>query len=179
MSDERKGRIREMVAAKESNGDYNVLVGGQQAPLTQLTVGQVLKLQEAMKGKYKSTAVGKYQIKQSTLMSLVYKPGKEPGTLSSELRNPKDFNLDTPFDEVSQDWAADALLDRRGYNEFASGAKSTEEFALDLSKEWASLPNPSTGKSYYEGDGLNASHHRVSDVFGVLDAVEARPSGKL
>lgn len=166
--------VKEMIASKESNGDYNILVGGEQAPLTQLTVGQVIKLQEAMikSGKYKSSAVGKYQIKLDTLKSLVYKPGKNAGEYSDQLRNPNDFNPDTPFDEAAQEWAADVLLDRRGYPMHATGQISTEEFALELAKEWASLPDPSTGKSVYDGDGLNESHHRVSDVLGLLDAIE-------
>ena len=81
--------LKELIASKESDGNYNVLVGGDEANLTGLTVRAVLELQDHMKeNDYKSTAVGKYQMIKSTLESLLYKPGTE------ELRNPNDFNLD-------------------------------------------------------------------------------------
>ena len=67
----------DLIASKESGGDYNILVGGEQAPLDQLTVREVLALQRAMQNqpeRYKSSALGKYQIKESTLMSLVHIP---------------------------------------------------------------------------------------------------------
>lgn len=159
--------LKELIASKESDGNYNVLVGGDEANLTGLTVRAVLELQDHMKeNDYKSTAVGKYQMIKSTIESLLYKPGTE------ELRNPNDFNLDTKFDEKTQDWAADALINRR-----MEAAKDTAEAlgmplqvaeALELSKEWASLPDPRTDKSYYDGDGVNASHHKIGDVYRVL-----------
>jgi len=159
--------LKELIASKESNGNYNVLVGGDEANLTGLTVRAVLELQDHMvKEGYKSSAVGKYQMIKSTIESLLYKPG------TTELRNPNDFNLDTKFDEKTQDWAADALIKRR-----MEAAKDTAEAlgmplqvakALELSKEWASLPDPRTDKSYYDGDGVNASHHKIGDVYRVL-----------
>lgn len=159
--------LKELIASKESDGNYNVLVGGDEANLTGVTVRSILELQDHMKEEgYKSTAVGKYQMIKSTIESLLYKPGTE------ELRNPNDFNLDTKFDEKTQDWAADALINRR-----MEAAKDTAEAlgmplqvaeALELSKEWASLPDPRTDKSYYDGDGVNASHHKIGDVYRVL-----------
>ena len=162
-----KKELRELIASKESDGNYNVLVGGDEANLTDLSVRDILELQDYMaENGYKSTALGKYQIKKSTIESLLYVPGTD------KLRNPNDFNLDTKFDEKTQDWAADALIDRR-----FTAAKDTAEAlgmpvqvaeALELAKEWASLPDPRTDKSYYDGDGVNASHHKVGDVYRVL-----------
>ena len=159
--------LKELIASKESDGNYNVLVGGDEANLTDLTVRDVLELQDYMReNDYKSTAVGKYQIKKSTIESLLYKPG------TTELRNPNDFNLDTKFDEKTQDWAADALINRR-----MKAAEDTAEAlgmhiqvaeALELAKEWASLPDPRTDKSYYDGDGVNESHHKIGDVYRLL-----------
>ena len=159
--------LKELIASKESNGNYNVLVGGDTANLTDLTIRDILDLQDYMvKEGYKSSAVGKYQIKKSTIESLLYVPGTD------KLRNPNDFNLDTKFDEKTQDWAADALINRR-----KKAAKDTAEAlgmhiqvaeALELSKEWASLPDPRTDKSYYDGDGVNAAHHKIGDVYRVL-----------
>ena len=75
----RKQAMKKMIGGLESNGNYNIMVGGKEVPLTTMTIGQVLDMQSEMGG---DTAAGKYQIKESTLRSLVYKPGKEKGTYS-------------------------------------------------------------------------------------------------
>ena len=183
----------DLIASKESNGDYNVLVGGEQAPLDQLTVREVLALQRAMQNqpeRYKSSALGKYQIKESTLMSLVHIPVGENEDGSVEyakdsdgnlrLRNPTDLNLDTKFDAKAQEFAGEALYDRRMEmaNQTAVDLGMPVEVAqaVELAKEWASLPDPRTGKSYYDGDGVNSSHHSTQDVYNVLNVMQARPS---
>ena len=179
MSDVRKHHLRELIGRVESNGNYNIMVGGKKVPLTKMTVGEVLAYQGTLKG---DTAAGKYQIKEDTLKSLVFKPGKEAGTYSDELRNPSDFNLDTPFDEAAQDWAADVLIDRRGYKDYAQGKITDVEMAKKLSEEWASLPNPELGErvSTYAGDGKHDRETQVSasQVLKTLNVVEAS-SGKL
>ena len=162
-----KHELRELIASKESEGNYNVLVGGDETNLTDLSIRDVLELQDYMvENGYKSSAVGKYQIKKSTIESLLYVPGTD------KLRNPNDFSLDTKFDEKTQDWAADALIERRMKaatdTAEALGLSNTQAQALELSKEWASLPDPRTDKSYYDGDGVNAAHHKIGDVFRVL-----------
>jgi len=181
----------DLIASKESNGDYNVLVGGEQAPLDQLTVREVLALQRAMQNqpeRYLSSALGKYQIKESTLMSLVHIPVKENKDGSIEyakdkdgkllLRNPTDLNLDTRFDARAQEFAGEALYDRRiqAANQTAVDLGMPVEVAqaLELSKEWASLPDPRTDKSYYDEDGVNSSHHSTEDVYKVLNVMQAR-----
>ena len=183
----------DLIASKESNGDYNVLVGGEQAPLDQLTVREVLALQRAMQNqpeRYKSSALGKYQIKESTLMSLVHIPvgENEDGSIkyakdsdgNLKLRNPTDLNLDTKFDAKAQEFAGEALYDRRieMANQTAVDLGMPVEVAqaVELAKEWASLPDPRTGKSYYDGDGVNSSHHSTQDVYNVLNVMQARPA---
>ena len=183
----------DLIASKESEGDYNVLVGGEQAPLDQLTVREVLALQRAMQkhpDRYKSSALGKYQIKESTLMSLVHIPVSENEDGSVEyakdkdgklkLRNPTDLNLDTKFDAKAQEFAGEALYDRRigMANQTAVDLGMPVEVAqaVELAKEWASLPDPRTGKSYYDGDGVNSSHHSTQDVYDVLNVMQARSS---
>lgn len=165
-----------MIGNLESNGNYNIMVGGKHVPLTGMTVGEVLDMQSGLKG---DTAAGKYQIKESSLRSLVFKPGKEAGTYSKKLRNPSDFNLDTPFDEAAQDWAAGVLLDRRGFKDFEQGKMSDTELAHNLAKEWASLPDPKKegqNVSHYGGDGKhdNPTRASVDDVFGILNVMEVK-----
>ncbi len=184
--------ILDLIADKESNGDYEVLVGGEQAPLSRMTVREILAMQSAMRKmpeRYKSTALGKYQIKESTLMSLVFIPIKthKDGTVeyakdeNGELieRNPTDLNLDTKFDARAQEFAGKALLDRRmaAANQTAQdlGMPLQVAQALELAKEWASLPDPRTDKSFYDGDGVNSAHHTTQSVYDSLDVVQARP----
>lgn len=183
----------DLIASKESGGDYEVLVGGEKAPLSQLTIREVLALQKAMKKhpeRYKSTALGKYQIKESTLMSLVHIPvgTNKDGTTkyakdkdgNLKLRNPTDFNLDTKFDAKAQEFAGEVLFDRRmkQANKTAVDLGMPLEVAqsLELAKEWASLPDPRTGKSYYDGDGVNSSFHTPQEVYDSLNVIQARPS---
>ena len=97
-----------------------------------------------------------------------------------KLRNPTDLNLDTKFDAKSQEFAGEALYDRRiqAANQTAVDLGMPLEVAqsLELSKEWASLPDPRTDKSYYDGDGVNSSFHTTQEVYDVLNVQPARPS---
>ena len=171
----KKEAMKKMIGSLESNGDYNIMVGGKKKPLTDMTIGEVLDMQSKLKG---DTAAGKYQIKESTLRSLVYKPGKKKGTYSKELRNPSDFNPDMPFDAAAQEWAADVILDRRGWKDFEAGKITDKQMATNLAKEWASLPDPDKGAntSHYGGDGKHDNPTRASsdDVFKILNVVETQ-----
>ena len=56
------------------------------------------------------------------------------------------------------------MLKRRGYGELGP-----VDMAREISKEWAAMPNPDTGKSYYAGDGLNKSLVEVEELLNLLD----------
>jgi len=182
-----KESVKQMLGTLESNNNYNIMVGGKKKNLTDMTVGEVIKYQEGLKG---NTAAGKYQIKVDTLKSMVYIPvaNNEDGSVeyaknkdgSLKLRNPTDFSPDTKFNEATQEWAADVLLERRGWSDYQSGQISREELATNLSKEWASMPDPAKGQrnSHYAGDGTHDRETKVStdDVYRVLDVQQARSS---
>jgi muramidase (phage lysozyme) len=154
--------VKELIARHESGGDYNVVYGGKSVPLTDMTIGEVIEWQRAQKAVgAESTAVGKYQIILPTLEDLAR-------------RNPKDFGEERKFNEAAQEWAADTLLDRRGFKKFEAGELDLTSMARELAKEWASLPDPETGKSYYDGDGLNKSHHDVNNVLATLQGVQEK-----
>lgn len=172
-----RGSLLDYIGKKESNGNYNILVGGKTEPgLTNLTVAQVLDYQKGMKARgHESTAVGKYQIIRGTLEGLV-----KAGYAS----------MDDLFSPKTQDRLAMGLLKIRGMDSFLSGKITKEQFADNLSKEWASLPYK-TGASYYAGVGSNKSsgsreefvsiiHPNNIGVPGVATAAatpEASPSG--
>jgi len=115
-------------------------------PLTQMTVAEVFEHMGLMKqhpdnlfpdGKgnnHPSSAVGRYQIIEPTLRGLV----QELGVSEDEI-----------FSQELQDRMGTALLNRRGYQDYLDGRITAEEFQAGMSKEWASVPDPTTGQSYY------------------------------
>jgi hypothetical protein len=78
------------------------------------------------------------------------------------------LNGSEKFTPQLQDQMGKALLNRRGLQAYRSGRISKSTFALSLSKEFASLPNPNTGSSLYQGDGLNKSRVPRSAVYDAL-----------
>ncbi len=143
------GRLLEYIGKKESNGNYNILVGGKTEPnLTNMTIAEVLEYQRGMRQRgHESTAVGKYQIIRGTLESLIKEGYASP---------------DDKFSSGVQDRLAVGLLKRRGLERYQSGKISKDQFADNLSKEWASLPY-NTGQSYYAGVGSNKSSGSRND----------------
>lgn len=138
-------RLLDFIAGPESKGNYNAVFGNSNstADLSKLTLNEVLKQQQAsVKKGSPSSAVGRYQFLRKTLMGLKRKMG-----LTGEEK----------FTPELQDKLALQLLEQRGYSRFKSGKMGLQTFAANLAKEWASLPDPKTGRSFYAGDGLNKS----------------------
>ncbi len=151
--------LLDKIGELEGNNRYDIEYGGGTVDFPNMTIQEVLDHQDKRKkAGAKSTAVGKYQFINKTLAELVK-------------RNPKDFPKDRMFDKATQDELASILLKRRGYDKFKAGKITRDEFVKNLSKEWASLPNPSTGKSYYDGDGLNHSLMSTDDLRAIVDAL--------
>lgn len=143
-----KGSLLNLIAAKESGGDYNVVFGGrntinyngQKRELTDMTVNEVLDWQKQQRrAGADSTAAGRYQIIYKTLNVLASDMG---------VGNQK-------YDEAMQDRMALELLKQRGFDKYLKGEMSEAEFMKKLSQEWASFPKDFSGLSYYHGDGLN------------------------
>lgn len=159
--------IREMISAPESKGNYNVIVGGDTAPLTDMTVGEVMTLQRKLISEKKGSAVGKYQVIATTLREVVGKIG---------LKN------DQKFDAATQDAIADFLIKRRGFDQYARNptAEGKDRFLKNLSQEWAGLPSGPDNKSYYAGVGNNKSGLNWKDAlqrFAEGGIVPAMPGG--
>lgn len=149
-----------------TNGNYNAHYGaGSQTKIdfTSMSVNEVRNWQDRFVRSGKpSSAVGKYQIIRSTLDSLI-----------RELKLTGEEKFDGPL----QERMFETLLRRRGLDKFRSGTISKEQFAFNLSQEWASLPIPTQdfkdskgrlgrmGASYYSGDGLNKAHVTPEEVF--------------
>jgi conjugal transfer mating pair stabilization protein TraG len=152
--------LLETIAKGESRGNYNAYFGNwknDKIRFTDMSVGEVMAWQDKhVKKGAVSSAVGKYQIIRPTLAGLVEQLG-----------------IDTrlPYDEPMQDRLAIALMERRGSHAFVKKEISREDFAHNLSKEWAALPKvkgKNSSESYYAGDGINKSNTSVPEI---LDAV--------
>jgi conjugal transfer mating pair stabilization protein TraG len=146
-----------MIAQAESKGNYNAYYGNADNTtinFTAMSVGEVLAWQKQyVENGSPSSAVGKYQFVRPTLEGLV---------------NSLNINKNAPFNEALQDKLAIALLEKRGVSKYAQGEITREQFAHNLSKEWAGLPK-ATGdnaqQSYYAGDGLNKARISIDELY--------------
>ena len=145
------------IAKVESKNNYNAYfgnAGNTSVQFTSMTVGEVLDWQKQFVAQGNpSSAVGRYQFIDSTLQGLVW-----------QLK----IDENTKFDEALQDRLAVALLERRGIRDYANDKISREEFAHNLSKEWAALPRAIGDRpeqSYYAGDGLNKAQLSVDEMY--------------
>lgn len=155
-----------LIGSVESNNNYNAYFGnaGNSAIVfTDMTIAEVLDWQRnfVQQGS-PSSAVGRYQILNTTLEGLV-----------QELR----LSRTQKFSPATQDQMAIALLERRGAVEYVNSKLSDQEFAANLAKEWAALPktigdNPNA--SYYAGDGLNKSRVEVAEVLKAIELISAQ-----
>lgn len=161
--------LLDFIAQPESGGNYNIVWGGikikdqPKKPITKMTIQEVLDWQDSIDKFYNSEAAGRYQIMEDTLRTLP----PAAGLLKSDL-----------FDEAGQDALATVLLKRRGLDKYLSGEMTTEDFANNLAKEWASLTvvtGTKKGRSFYAGDGLNRSHVSVEAFLEAVRAVKASP----
>jgi muramidase (phage lysozyme) len=153
--------LLQLIAHAESKDNYNAYfgnAGNASVIFTAMPLAEVMQWQENyVRGGSPSSAVGRYQITNTTLAGLVRQLG---------------INTSEKFDQAMQDKLAIALLERRGSADYVNNQLSRTEFAANLAKEWAALPkvigeNPSA--SYYAGDGLNKS---LVDVDTLLQAIE-------
>lgn len=141
--------LLDLIASVESKGNYNAHFGNatnSELRFTSMTIAEVQQWQhEFVAQGNASSAVGRYQIIDSTLSGLI-----------TDL----DLNTKQKFDEATQDKLAIALLERRGSEKYINQELTPEEFAANLAMEWAALPKvlgDNSSASYYAGDGLNAA----------------------
>lgn len=158
---------------------YEVIVFFQQdklpKKLTDYTIDELLAAQKlwakngwSVKGKkLRGSAAGKYQIIRPTLVGLIAKLGI-PGS--------------TKFSPDVQDRLGFQLLTNRGWQAFVSRQITVGAYALQLSREWASIPVLTTtqgrhrqvtrGQSYYAGDGVNKAHADPAEFEALLASIK-------
>jgi len=155
-ADDQATILLDLIGKGESHGNYNAVFGNiaNTRDLSQYTIDDILKhQQEARRRGIASTAIGRYGFIYKTLRGLK----SEMGLTGNE-----------PFTPQLQDQMGKALLNRRGLEEYRAGRIGKKTFALALSQEFASLPDPTTGRSFYHGDGLNKAQVSRSTVYAAL-----------
>lgn len=167
-----KTNLIDFIAMGEANSDnYNSANNGTNSKgivpvsglnLTNMTVADVMRLQKGTRGTGRQLfAAGRYQIIPSTMKVVVRGMGINPEK--------------TMFDEKIQDQMAEYLMTEKRpvVGSFLRGEHDDIDHAMiELAKEWASFPIPSTGKSYY--GGANAASHSVDEVRAMLQAERER-----
>lgn len=135
---------------------YGVVTQGD-VNLKEKMLAEIEELQTRMlshpDNRWNSAAVGRYQIVRITLRALKKRLG-----IADTAR----------FTPELQDRLAIELLKGCGFETWNAGHISDREFALELSKKWASLPNPDTGKGCYFGECATVDYATVA---GVLNQV--------
>lgn len=140
-----------------NSGGYNAynrgtsggrIVGSGQTNLQVLTVGEILRRGELpITDQNKLFAVGFYQIVADQ------RTGTLQGLVDNGIVKKSEY-----FTPSVQDRLGLALVRRRGLDSFVNGSITQQEFAYNLSGEWAGLPDPYTGNSRYgSGNSANVS----------------------
>jgi len=155
-----------VIGAAESNNNYNAYygnAGNSTIIFTNMSLAEVLQWQQSfIQQGNASSAVGRYQIINTTLASLVQQLG---------------IDDQQKFTPQLQDTLAIALLERRGAIEYANKKITSAELAASLAKEWAALPQTlgaTPEASYYAGDGLNAARVTIPEVLGAINLIRVR-----
>ncbi len=155
------GHLLDLIRQHESRGNYNAVYGNanSKVDLSQFSVNEILGQQQAArKAGAKSTAIGANQMIYKTLKAVKAEMG---------------LTGDEKFTPELQDKMGVHLLNGRGLQDFLEGKISKRAFAFRLSQEWAALPNPNTGRSFYANDGLNASSVSPREVYKALGLLQA------
>jgi LysM repeat protein len=125
-------------------------------PLSQSTIQEIKEAQD--KGLF---AVGRYQFIPETFNLVVDQLGLPD---------------DAVFTQEVQDRMGTQLLFGSKRTDLASYLRgendSLDAAMLDFAKEWASVPNPKTGKSYYASSG-NKAQHTIEETKQILQSARA------
>lgn len=154
------GELLDFIASKESGGDYNAVYGQGSVPgLSDMTIAQVLDYQKQLLAQgQKSSAVGRYQFIRSSLAE----EAKAAGI---------DINKEKFTPEMQDKLILNRLKRIRGLDKFRKGEITPQQFAENLSMEFASLPSPIKGggtKSFYEGIAGNKALTGMNDVYAAI-----------
>jgi len=152
--------ILNIIAKPESSGHYDAVYPNKRRPqIISMTLTELFRDMRKRIKSHGGSPSGRYQYKHETLRNLVRQMGLDPKT--------------TVFDEATQDKIALFHLKKEhNLDKFLDGQITSEKFLKRLSKTWAGLPDPSTGKSYYLGIGNNKANVSAEDTLAQLDQLQ-------
>lgn len=149
-------------------------------PLTEMTLAEVQDWQKQLPAlstqagaKTASSAVGKWQMMPATLAEGIKALNLDPNTTKF-----------TP--EIQDKIIENRLRSMRGLDKFVQGQIDSKEMQRNLSKEFASIPDPDTGKSYYNTEGKSYAEfggtpqpvaHTNAEVQAALAKYKENPNG--
>jgi muramidase (phage lysozyme) len=125
---------------------YNTLSGGVTADLTSMTVKDAIALSKTQWDGKLANVVGAYQVKDTTLAAVATKMGL----------------MDAKMTPAVQDKIAVGLMQERANKATVNGQIDVDKFAKELSKEWASVADPTTGVSHYAKNGIDKASVSVA-----------------
>ena len=190
--------LLEYIGNLESPRGYDAVLSGisqsRQPPkqLTTMTIQEVLDWQERIdNGPQASEAAGRYQIVEDTLRGYnndrysSRQAAIAAGRGSSALYTKAGLSGSDLFSVINQDKMAMVLIEQRGLSKYLNDEIRWDEFANNLSNEFASLPivgGPNAGQSSYEGVAGNRSlggdtaAAKIQGIRSAIEAVKARAS---
>ncbi len=143
--------LSELIARGESGGSYDIYntgtagVTGPPLKLSEMTIGEVMNLQK----QHKVFAAGKYQMIPDTLSEGVRMLGISPT---------EKFSPDIQERLFSEYLIGSKRPEIQKYlNDPHPDEKTIHDYLKALSKEFAAVADPDTGKSYYDGSAKNAA----------------------
>lgn len=152
-------RFLDFIAGGEAPGGYNQRfaepAGQNKYDLTGMTINQVIALPANRGNGLVSTASGRYQFLSKTL---------------SEMRDALGLTGNELFTPDMQDYlAVERMRQTRDYDDYMAGRITPERFARNMADEWASLPDPATGKSRYRNQPVA---HTPDELLAQVEALK-------
>jgi muramidase (phage lysozyme) len=145
--------LNEIAKSEGTGNNYNdSYAHANKSDLSKLTFDQTMALSKTLGQQHGSSAIGRYQFMHDTLAGLKSKLGLSGNEM---------------FTPALQDRLGKVLLQGRGYDEWKTGKLSDQAFMHNLSKEWAGLTDPNTGRGYYPGQ---TTGHSLAQQFAALKA---------
>jgi len=150
--------LSELISRGESGGSYDIYntgtagVTGPPLKLSEMTVGEVMNLQKQKK----VFAAGKYQITPDTLSN---------GVQTLEISKSEKFSPKIQEKLFTEYLIGSKRPEIQKYlNDPHPDKKTTHDYLKALSKEFAAVADPDTGKSYYDGLAKNTASITTSEA---------------
>lgn len=161
-----KGKIRSLESGGDYGSTFKKYLGGfsrKDEDITKMTINQVVQYQKdyiahqrglGIKKEHRSAAVGAYQ--------MLY-PDEAARALG--------IDLNSKFDQETQDKLAEYYLNMAGQQDYLSGKITAEQYNDGLAGQFASIKK-TDGSGVYDNDGLNSAY---GTVLGEIKGTKAAP----